>query len=203
MRKILILGFAAILAVLTLGLSTGSANAATQTGTATFTAIQPAQDFGQFENVWTHVYTVNVYDDGSFSGTGLINGADGSTTMENVSETVTGKINVDGTINLEATRIDGVKWSLTNAITDGDFINKGTLLVPNDPGYRLDVKVSPLVHTPVATPPVALGNHGECVSSAAHAGVKGKDLAGIAKVVTKVGAYGSATCPALPGFPAA
>jgi hypothetical protein len=37
--------------------------------------------------------------------------------------------------------------------------------------------------------PVAKGNHGEYVSGAAHAGVKGKALAAIAKDVTLVGPY--------------
>ena len=63
------------------------------------------------------------------------------------------------------------------------------------------MKVTAPVFAEVTPAPVVLGNHGDCVSGAAHAGVKGKALAGIAKVVTKVGAYGSATCPALPGFP--
>ena len=65
MRKILILGFAAVLAVLTLGSFTGSANAAT-TRTATFTAIQPANAFSQFDNVWTHTFAVNVDANGTF-----------------------------------------------------------------------------------------------------------------------------------------
>jgi len=38
-------------------------------------------------------------------------------------------------------------------------------------------------------PPVVAGNHGEYVSGATHAGVKGKDLAAIAKNVTLVGPY--------------
>ena len=46
-----------------------------------------------------------------------------------------------------------------------------------------------------APDPVVTENHGDCVSSAAHAGVKGKDLAAIAKVVTKVGVFNvSTTC---------
>ena len=44
--------------------------------------------------------------------------------------------------------------------------------------------------TGVAPPaPVVLTNHGDCVSGATHAGVKGKDLAAIAKDVTLVGPY--------------
>ena len=49
--------------------------------------------------------------------------------------------------------------------------------------------------------PVA-GNHGECVSGATQAGIKGKSLIAIAEDVTKIGAYGSTNCAALPGFPA-
>ena len=52
----------------------------------------------------------------------------------------------------------------------------------------------PTCSTP-EVPPTVTGNHGECVSGAAHAGIKGKALADIAKVVTRVGPYGSATCP--------
>jgi hypothetical protein len=45
-------------------------------------------------------------------------------------------------------------------------------------------------------PPILDGeNHGQCVSGASKAGVKGATLATIAKVVTKTGLYGSATCP--------
>ena len=43
--------------------------------------------------------------------------------------------------------------------------------------------------TTTPSPVVDKDNHGEYVSGAAHAGVKGKDLAAIAKDVTKVGPY--------------
>ena len=72
---------------------------------------------------------------GAFNGTGVINGHDSSTTMVDVKETITGTINADGTLSFEATRIDGVKYSLTNAITDGNTVNSenAVLLVPNLP----------------------------------------------------------------------
>jgi len=198
MRKMLILGFAATLAVLTLGLTSGSANAATQTGKATFTITEPAGAFSQWDNVWTHVYTVDVQGDGTFTGTGVINGNDGTNLFTDEPETVTGKLNADGTLDIVGTRTnDGVRWSLINAITDGVSVNRGTLLNPNDPSYLLEFKVTAPVFATVAPPVPALGNHGDCVSGATHAGIKGKPLAEIAKVVTKVGAYGSPTCPAV------
>lgn len=44
------------------------------------------------------------------------------------------------------------------------------------------------VNTPAA-------GHGQCVSGATHAGIKGNALAAIAKDQSKVGPYGNATCP--------
>src|SRR3954453_2078698 len=45
-------------------------------------------------------------------------------------------------------------------------------------------------------PPVLDGdNHGQCISGATHAGIKGTPLAKIAKAVPKTGAYGSPPCP--------
>jgi hypothetical protein len=41
-------------------------------------------------------------------------------------------------------------------------------------------------------------NHGQCVSGAAHAGVKGAAFEAIAKNNALVGEYGSATCPLVP-----
>lgn len=193
MRR-LILGLLATLALAAPVATASSAHADVVT-TATFTAIQPADQFSQWTNVWTHTFTVTVQLDGTFSGTGFQDGHDSSTTLTNEPETVTGRFH-DGVVDMVDTRTsDGVSWSLTNAVTDGDTVNHGVLIVPNIPDYLLEVKVTAPVFTTTGTPTPVLANHGDCVSGAAHAGVTGKSLAAVAKVVTNVGTYGSATCP--------
>ncbi len=56
------------------------------------------------------------------------------------------------------------------------------------------------INIPAVAPPVpapTAGNHGQCVSGATHAGIKGKALAqNYAGIATRVGEYGSSTCPA-------
>jgi hypothetical protein len=132
--------------------------------TETFTATQPAGQFGQFDNVWTHNYTIKVQPSGKFAGTGTETGADqnGSRTW---SETVTGTLNDDGTISLQADRADGTQWSLSNAKTDGT-VNPGVLT--GDPSYDLEFKVTAPVPTGM-TEDTITGyrdpiNHGEYVS---------------------------------------
>ena len=191
MRKI-ILGITALIAVLaTLGLTTGTANAET-TRTATFTVIQPSGQFSQFDQVFTHVFAVNVDANGTFTGTGVITDQNGDFFSN---EVVTGSFSDNDTrVSLhvyDRSLGDGVVWDL-NAPMDGTYVT-GTLV--NDPTYLLEFKVYPADFTNVAPPAPALGNHGECVSGATHAGIKGKALAAIAKDNTNVGAFGSATCP--------
>ena len=112
MRKIL-LGLVAIAAIAgPPSASAGSANAAIGpvTRTATFTAIQPADAFSQFDNVWMHVFAVNVDANGTFEGTGVINGHDSQTTMTDAPENVTGTFNADGTISLARRRPHTTAW---------------------------------------------------------------------------------------------
>ncbi len=203
MRKLL-LGLAAIAAIAgtTLGVA-GSANAAIGpvTRTATFTAIQPAGEFSQFDNVWTHTFAVNVDANGAFEGTGGVSGSDQSGSG-NFTEKVTGSFSADDshvTLHVyDRSTGDGVAWDLTNApvntIGTGD-VSIGHIV--GNAGYLLEWQVSPIAFTNVTPTPVALGNHGDCVSGATHAGIKGKPLADIAKVVTNVGAYRSDTCKAV------
>ncbi len=100
-----------------------------QSQTATFTTTQPAGQFGQFNNVWTHNYTVTINPcDNTFSGTGVESGRDqsGAATW---TEKVTGTFNADGTTSLVNTRDDGVVWSLDNAKTGGS-ITLANLIAP-------------------------------------------------------------------------
>ena len=207
MRKILILGFAAVLAVLTLGLSTGSANAAVTDTTKIWVGLGSS-----------HLYEGS-YDacSGAISATGTTNGATGS-----YAETVTGSYNKT-TGDLSITSVYAM--DANGVVDDSTGVNNSAY------AYTLTGKVTanwvtgsytitktPLGGTPVTSAPIAFsgqsvwfeasdnggactpppvidgGNHGECVSGATHAGVKGKALATIAGDKTKVGAYGSATC---------
>jgi hypothetical protein len=161
MRKF-ILGVAAV-AALALPAAASADVARYQVQTATFTAVQPAGVFSQFDNVWTHSLTVTTNPcDGTFSGTGFQNGADQSTTLVDQPVNVSGTFNADGTVTLSETRpSDGVSWTLTNAVTDNNTVNLGTLTFPNDPGYLLEFKVS----APTFTDSTHFKNHGQYVSS--------------------------------------
>lgn len=191
MRKI-ILGFTALFAVLAiLGLS-APANAEV-TRTATFTVTQPSGQFSQFDRVFTHVFSVDVDANGTFTGTGVITDENGNFFSN---EAVTGAFsNSDTQVSLHVdgrSLGDGVVWDLNNAPMNGTYVT-GSLV--GNPDYLLEFKVFEPTFTNVTPPAPVLGNHGECVSGATHAGIKGQALAAIAKVVTKVGPYGSATCP--------
>jgi len=181
-------------------------NVPTTTGPATFPATQPSGGGGN----WVHTFDVNVATDGGFTGgTNVITGLDAGQTVT-VNETVNGQItdkNSDGVkeVTLVATRDSGFytsQWSVTDAPMNGtiDSMTDGTtsyVKAENWTGGALPITfTAPVFATPTTQvctttpdPVVNKDNHGEYVSGAAHAGVKGKDLAAIAKDVTLVGPY--------------
>jgi hypothetical protein len=216
MRKILILGFAVVLAVLTLGFSTGSANAytapdghrsyvgevVTDPTTGVSTTIQTVDmevhltDLPTYYHQFDLTFTPAVDGVVTFSGVGkqFDNGGEIiSGSVDTTNHTVTWVSQYlhlgDGSIEV------GNTWGVTNAPytvnADGSFDWTG-VSDQRQSGYNLTGVLRNVPTAPVA--PVA-GNHGQCVSGATHAGIKGTKLAAIAKDGTKIGAYGSATCP--------
>ena len=95
--------------------------------TATFTVIQPAQEYKQWKRLWTHNYTVIVNADNTFSGTGEILGDDQNGPFDVqvphdvavADETVTGSFG-NGTVTLTSIRVDGLVINLAGAPT-GDM----------------------------------------------------------------------------------
>ena len=189
----------------------------TTTGHATFHATQPSGGGGN----WNHTFDVNVATDGGFTGTNVIKGLDAGQ-MVTVNETVSGQItdkNNDGVkeVTVAAIRDSGFytfNWSVTDAPMDGviDSMNVGTVsyVTAQDwNGGALPITfTAPEFATPTTQvctttpdPVVDKDNHGEYVSGAAHAGVKGKALAKIAKDKTLVGPYTRAEPPASPLAP--
>ena len=129
-----------------------------QTRDATFTTTQPAGEYGQFHNVWTHNYNVTINPcDNTFSGTGVETGQD-QNGVQRFTETVKGTFNADGTTSLVNTRDDGVVWSLTSAPTDGS-ITHAQLIAPAI-SSNLEFKVT----APVNTGTSNYKNHGDYVS---------------------------------------
>jgi hypothetical protein len=206
MKKVILGGLAAAAVIAPIALTAGSASAAetcqtvaTTTGPATFHATQPSGGGGN----WVHNFHVNVTTDGSFTnGSNTIVGLDGGQTVT-VTETVDGQT-INNKVTLAATRPSGLytfSWSVKDAPMDGveNSMTDGTVsyVTAQDwNGGELPITFTPLVFdTPTTqvcttTPdPVDKNTHGEYVSGAAHAGVKGKDLAAIAKDKTKVGPY--------------
>jgi hypothetical protein len=203
MRKIL-LGLVAATAVAAPMAVAGSASAATTcqdvpttTGLATFHATQPSGGGGN----WNHTFTVNVATDGGFTGKNVITGLDAGQ-MVTVNETVAGQItdkNNDGIkeVTVTGTRDSGFytfEWSVLDAPMDGkiDSMTDGTTTYasavnwnggPLPITFTAPAFANPTTQVCTTTPDpvVDKDNHGEYVSGAAHAGVKGKDLAAIAK----------------------
>ncbi len=196
----------------TLAVGTGSADANTTCttemvtlDTATFHATQPSGGGGN----WDHTYHVTVAADGGFVGTNEIVGLDAGQTVT-VNETVSGRItdqNNDGVkeVTLASHRDTGFytfDWSVTDAPMNGavDSMTTGTVTyaaAENWTGGPLPITFTAPVFdtttkqvcTDVPDPVIGKDNHGEYVSGAAHAGIKGKALAAIAKDVTLVGPY--------------
>lgn len=121
--------------------------------TATFTVTSPMAP-GDWQNVWTQVYTVNVNSDGTFAGTGHVSNKVNSTVVD---ETVTGSFS-GGTVSFHAVRPDGFEWSLIDAPFDGTTVTDAT--VPNYVPWIVEMTVS----NPHLT---NYKNHGDFVSSQA------------------------------------
>jgi hypothetical protein len=210
MKKFILGSLAAAAVIAPIALTAGSASAATTcqnvpttTGPATFHATQPSGGGGN----WDHTFSVTVASDGGFTGLNVIEGLDAGNTVT-VNETVSGRItdtNNDGTkeVTLAAIRDSGFytfNWSVTDAPMNGkiDSMTDGTVsyvTALNWNGGELPITftapefATPTTQVCTTDPVVDKDNHGEYVSGAAHAGVKGNALAAIAKDKTKVGPY--------------
>jgi hypothetical protein len=200
MRKLL-LGVAAAAAFVTPVVATALPASATETcqdaaKTATFHATQPSGGGGN----WNHTFSVSVAPDGGFTGTNVIVGLDAEA-MVTVNEIVAGQItdkNSDGIkeFTVAASRDSGfytTAWSVTDAPMNGavNSMVDGTVSNATAVGWTAPLPIT--FTAPVFTASdtdACKNNHGEYVSGAAHAGVKGKALADIAKDVTLVGPYG-------------
>ena len=132
----------------------------TTTKTATFRVTQPAGAVNQWDNLWTHDYTVTVNQDGTFTGKGTVSGADQSGSFSDT-ETISGTLATDS-ISLKATRdSDGLEYRLDNA-KFGDAITIATLNVSVP--WVIEMKVStPVITTTTSTSDFK--NHGDYVSS--------------------------------------
>ena len=159
---------------------------------------------------------------GALVGSGTTNGVPSDVGPATYSETVTGNYNnstgvlsiksvydVDpntGYVNDSLTLNSAYSYTMTGTVGADNWYSGSYTITKTPVGgvpetYSSDFsgiwfQVGDVTSGSCPPPPVLdAGNHGQCVSSAAAVGIKGQSLAAIAKVVTKVGAYGSATCP--------
>ena len=142
--------------------------------TATFTATQPYGAVDQWDNLWTHNYTVTVNPDRSFSGDGAVSGPGG---VDAFPEKITGTFNSDGTISYVATRTvntDVSYYTMTNGVTDG--VTENHPLSTPGASWELDMKVTPPVFTAATTDSL---NHGQYVKSQGGGAVAGKACKGM------------------------
>jgi hypothetical protein len=132
--------------------ATASADLSPYQTQATFTVTNPYTQAGQWNDVWTHNYTVTVNpEDGSFAGIGI----QYDNNMEQTdTETITGTF-TPGSVTFTVRRDDdGVSWTFTDA-TYGAAVT----LADVKPGAPIEMKVT----NPVFTTP-RLWNHGDYVS---------------------------------------
>lgn len=189
MKNIILGSLAAIAVAAPLALSAAPANAdvprqcetvvtsTVTTTTATFTAIQPANEYHQWLNLWTHDFTVTVNPDGSFAGTGVQNGHDVQTTLTNEPVTITGTFTdgpdadtvADHVSYTETRPMDNATFTLTDAPLDGTSITNavirvnGTVVQTPD---AVEFKVSePVLKTVNVDGTTAFANHGEYVAA--------------------------------------
>src|SRR4051794_2783167 len=133
MRKFIITGVMAIVAMLAIPslaaakVERCATTTVTDSGpkTATFTVNQPKDNVTQFTNVWRHEYEVALNADGSFFGTGKI--YDNGATDTTWTETVTGSLNADGTLNMQTTPVGGgATFKVTNALMNSTTVTVDT-----------------------------------------------------------------------------
>ena len=156
----------AITAVAASVASAGGPPARYQLQSMTITAIQPKDQITQWTDIWTHAYNVTLNPcDGSFTGTGTLNGTPSQWDSRGFwgTETITGTLNGDGTISFTGTRssTDGVAYSLNHAPLDNSTVTLATTNPVFD--WPLEFKVS--AGTPTNT--TDYKNHGDFVSSQA------------------------------------
>ena len=166
MRKLILIGMAVAMLVVP---AISSADVQRyQSQTATFTVTQPAGAEHQWDNLWTHDFTVSVNPcDGTFSGTGSVSGHDQNGTYAQqvphdagvADETITGSFGDNGSVTFTAKRTDGLVFSGVN-------VNDATVTIGS-----LNVQ-SPWVLELMATKPVITNtstykNHGEFVKAQA------------------------------------
>jgi hypothetical protein len=192
MRKLIIAGMAvAMLGIIPAAASADvprcEASVPTNTviKTATFTIIQPAQEYKQWNRLWTHSFTVTINpENNTFAGVGEISGDDQNGTFDQQfphdalvpDETVTGTY-AEGKVTLKATRVgDGLVTELANAPT-GDMsltapitvatlsINGSTLDTTADP-IEFKVSVPDITEKTTTTPGTgSVTNHGQFVKA--------------------------------------
>lgn len=184
MRRI-ILGLLATLALAAPVALASSADAAT-TGNGTYTS------FAQSDQTYNHAgtFTATCNADGSIALSLVGDETAGVGDGHSLTATING-----GVLAVTALRTgDNYGYSYAGVI---DASGAWTMTAYNDEALQQGVTGGgQFTGLPdcVVDPPAPVGNHGQCVSGATKSGIKGKDLAVIAKDETKVGAFGSATC---------
>jgi hypothetical protein len=129
-----------------------------QSQTATFAWTQPAGQVSQWDNVWTHSYTIVTNPcDSTFAGSGTLSGQDQGYGPLTLPETVAGTFNKDGSVTFTATNsvftyvLDGVR-------TDGSMKLATTIPAVSN---IVETKVTPF--EPIST--TDYKNHGQYVSA--------------------------------------
>jgi len=139
-RLLVLAGTMAVFALPTAAGAGASADMSPDQTQATFTVTTPYTQAGQWNDVWTHDYTVTVNpQDGSFAGVGI----QYDDNMEQTdTETITGTFAPDSVTFAVRRGDDGVSWTLTEA-TYGEAVT----LADVNSGAPIEMKVTSPVFT--------------------------------------------------------
>jgi hypothetical protein len=131
--------------------------------TAKFTALQPKDTVGQFDNVWKHDYTVIVNADGSFSGTGTVSDNGGSFAW---AEGITGSFNADNSVvSFDTVPVGGgATFKVTDAPTNNTTVPVESTWTANEIQFQIS---TPIVTTATTGTPgtESVKNHGQYVKA--------------------------------------
>lgn len=139
---------------------------------------------------WDVTFTCGVDGTGSFTGTGQY--MTGTTVQAGTAQTLDGVWDMNArTLTYTSHYTAGYAYSGTGLVWGATMVLGGTATYGDIPmtGTWNGWALQGAVELPNCAPAPVVGNHGEYVSGAAHAGVKGAALAAIAKDGTLVGPY--------------
>jgi hypothetical protein len=157
LKKIILAVAVAAVAITAVATSVASASgppARYQTQTATFSVLQPRNEVGQYNDVWTHNYKITINQcDNTFSGTGDVTANNAGPVVW--TESITGSFG-DGTVSFDTVPNAGATFDVQNA-------PYGVSVIADSPWTQNIIEMT--ASKPVTTGTSDYKNHGDYVKA--------------------------------------